>query len=106
MARVVPHVRTAEILLLGVVIFLWGYWMLPDLRGAPPAPVVPEYRVRINRADWPELMNLPGIGEARAREIVRDRREHGPFRSPEELTRVPGIGPATVDGIRNHLRLE
>ena len=71
-----------------------------------PVPAIPDYRVELNRADWPELTNLPGIGEARAREIVLDRQQRGPFHSPEELTRVHGIGPATVEGIRNHLSLE
>ena len=106
MTKAAPHVRTAELLLVFAVVFLWGYRMLPEWTGAPPAPVIPEYQVELNHADWPVLTNLPGIGEARAREIVRNRREHGPFHSPEELTRVHGIGPATVDGIRNHLKLE
>ncbi len=106
MTKAAPHVRMAEILLVSAVLLLWGYRMLPELLPVPPAPVIPPYRVELNRVDWTELVNLPGIGEARAREIVRDRAEHGPFSSPEELTRVHGIGPVTVDGIRNHLSLE
>ena len=101
-----PHVRLAEILLVGAVILLWGYRVLPEFVSAGPVPVIPAYRVELNRADWTELMNLPGIGETRARRIVLDRAERGPFCSPEELTRVHGIGPVTVLGIRNHLSLE
>ena len=106
MTKAAPHVRLAEILLVSVVLFLWGYRMLPEFVTASPAPVVPVYRVELNSADWTELLNLPGIGPARAREIVRDRAERGPFSSPEELMRVHGIGPVTVDGIRNLLSLE
>jgi competence protein ComEA len=106
MTKPAPHLRLAEILLLLGVLFLWGYRMLPETGGTAEVPAVAEYRVALNRADWQELMNLPGIGEARARAIVRDRRERGPFKSPEALTRVHGIGPATVEGIRGYLDLE
>ncbi len=98
-----PQVRLAEILLATAVLFLWGYRMLPELKRPALPPTAFQYQLELNRADWPELMNLPGIGESRAREIVRDRRQQGPFSSPEELTRVHGIGPATVKGIRDYL---
>ena len=106
MRKTGPHVRQAEILLAAAVLFLWGYRMLPEFMPPSPSPTSLEYRIELNRADWRELMNLPGIGESRAREIVRDRRQQGPFSSPEELTRVHGIGPATVEGIRQYLSLE
>jgi competence ComEA-like helix-hairpin-helix protein len=51
--------------------------------------------VDVNRADEAALVTLPGIGPALARRIVEARRER-PFRSLEDLTRVRGIGPATV----------
>ena len=80
--------------------------MLPGLLPPSPLPDLPEYRVELNQADWRELMNLPGIGPSRAAEIVRDREVRGSFSTFEELTRVHGIGPATVEGIRDHLSLE
>ena len=101
-----PHVRLAEILLAVAVLFLWGYRMLPELGDPSPPPALPEYRVELNRAGWQELTNLPGIGESRARGIVRNRGAEGPFSVPEELMRVHGIGPVTVEGIRGHLNLE
>lgn len=54
------------------------------------------HRVDLNRAPWYELANLPGIGESKARRIVRDRRAHGPYRTLKDLERVAGIGPATI----------
>jgi competence protein ComEA len=52
-------------------------------------------RVDLNRATAAELETLPGIGPARAAEIVRHRDEHGPFREPGDLRAVPGIGEKT-----------
>ena len=63
------------------------------LRGIGRAPV------DINRADSLELRQLPGIGPALARRIIAER-ERGTFRSVEELTRVSGIGPATLARLR------
>lgn len=58
------------------------------------------YRVDINRATWVEWMHLEGIGETLARRIVADREENGPFDSIDELQRVNGIGPKTVEKLR------
>jgi competence protein ComEA len=51
-----------------------------------------------NRADAPTLETLPGIGPSRAEAILRER-ERAPFATPEDLERVPGIGPRTVAGL-------
>lgn len=66
----------------------------------PPAPP-PGGRPSLNLASAATLDSLPGIGPSRAASIVRYRAEHGPFRSVEELGRVPGIGPAAVARIRD-----
>ena len=52
-----------------------------------------------NQADEEELTRLPGVGPALAARIVAAR----PFASPEEMTRVPGIGPKFLDKILPHL---
>lgn len=49
-------------------------------------------RVNINRASVEELDTLPGVGASIAGRIVADRKENGPFPSPEDLKRVSGIG--------------
>ena len=61
-------------------------------------------RININAATEEELQLLPGIGPARARAIIEDRRENGVFRSIDELDRVDGIGPVTVEGLRRFAR--
>jgi competence protein ComEA len=58
-----------------------------------------------NRADEAELRALPGIGPALARRIVDSRRERGPFASVDDLRRVKGIGPRTLDRLRGRLEV-
>ena len=59
--------------------------------------------VNINTADQAELEKLPGIGPAKAAAILRYRAENGPFRSIEELMKVPGIKEGTFDKIKDHV---
>jgi competence protein ComEA len=66
--------------------------------GGPP--------LNVNTATPQDLERLPFIGEYLADRIVTFRGRHGPFLSVDSLLRVPGIGPATLDKIRNRLRVE
>ena len=56
--------------------------------------------IDLNTASATLLETLPGIGEVRAAATVSYRTEQGPFQSVEEITSVPGIGPATYESIR------
>lgn len=47
--------------------------------------------VNINTAGPDELMELPGIGEAKAEDIVAYREKYGNFQNKEDLMKVPGI---------------
>lgn len=68
-------------------------------------PLAEGERIDPNRAPEVELARLPGVGPALARRIVEDRERQGPFRAPEELARVSGIGDATVARLRDLLDL-
>jgi competence protein ComEA len=46
---------------------------------------------------------LPGIGPELAQRIVADRQARGPFRRVEDLRRVRGIGPKTLERMRVYL---
>lgn len=73
---------------------------LIPLPWTPPAALsAPAGAVDVNTAGLEELMSLPGIGEVRAQAILDYRAEHGPFRYPEELIRVKGIGEGILSGI-------
>ena len=61
--------------------------------------------VDINTADAKTLAReLDGIGMAKAEAIVEHRKLNGPFKSPEDLARVKGIGEKTVEQNRANLR--
>ena len=62
-----------------------------------------QFRVHLNEAPWEELALLPGVGETTARNIIRFRTRHGPFMTLDELERVPGIGPKTLERLRPYL---
>jgi len=61
--------------------------------------------VDINAADAVALEALPGVGPSIAQAIVEWREANGPFASVDELEDVPGIGPATLDEIRQSARV-
>ncbi len=66
-------------------------------------PLSVGFQVDVNRATWPELAQLPGIGETLARRIVDLREREGPFVAHEDLRRVRGIGAKTLENIRPYL---
>lgn len=53
--------------------------------------------IDVNSATESDLLALRGIGPARARSIILERQENGPFTSVEDLRRVHGIGPVMVE---------
>jgi competence protein ComEA len=67
------------------------------------SPLQARFQVDINRADWPEMIQLPGIGETLARRVIVERTENGPFLDLDELTRVNGIGLRTLERVRPYL---
>jgi len=58
--------------------------------------------VNLNTADAGVLGLLPGIGPAKAAQIVAYRKRH-PFRTVDELVRIKGIGRKMVRAWRPHL---
>jgi competence ComEA-like helix-hairpin-helix protein len=58
--------------------------------------------VNLNTASPEELSLIPGVGPARVRNILAYRHQH-PFRSVDELARIKGIGRKTVRHWRQHL---
>jgi competence ComEA-like helix-hairpin-helix protein len=54
-----------------------------------------EPRINVNSASIEALESLPGVGKVLAVRIIQDR----PFKTIEELDRVKGIGPKTIEKI-------
>ena len=59
--------------------------------------------ININTANAERLALLSGIGPAKAAAIVSYRDQHGPFQAIDDLTKVSGIGEATVEKNRHLL---
>jgi len=74
------------------------------LIAAPPARAskAVDGVVNLNTAEVGVLGLLPGIGPAKAAQIVVYRRRH-PFRTVDELVRIKGIGRKMVRRLRAHL---
>ncbi len=53
--------------------------------------------IDINTASEAELLEFPMIGRKRAHALAR----HRPFRSWEEVARVPGIGVGLIDDLKS-----
>lgn len=53
--------------------------------------------ININSADAVALASLDGIGSSKAEAIIAYRKANGPFKSPEGLSKVKGIGARTVE---------
>lgn len=62
--------------------------------------------INVNAADVELLAELPGIGPSRAEALIEEREANGNFESAEDLERVSGIGPATIDRMRDQLAFE
>lgn len=60
-------------------------------------------KVNLNTASKEDLEALPGIGPSVAQKIIEDRTQNGPFSSIEELDRVKGIGPKTIEALRGFI---
>lgn len=96
--------RTCSIAL--AVGFAANVWAAPE--AAKPAPTKPAVEkpigvININTADAAALAELNGIGDAKAAAIVDYRKQHGPFKSVEQLADVKGIGDKFIEKNRNRL---
>jgi competence protein ComEA len=57
------------------------------------------HRVDLNSAGAEELALLPNIGPKLARAIIEDRETNGDYETLEDLDRVRGIGPRTIEDL-------
>ncbi|MCX5991094.1 MAG: ComEA family DNA-binding protein [Chloroflexi bacterium] len=64
---------------------------------------VADGKVNINTASAAELETLSGIGPVRAQAIIDYRNGNGLFRTIDDLINVPGIGPKTLEAIRDQI---
>ena len=109
-----PLLRAADqsvvaVLVCASLVGMAAYWVVQGgLRGElieidRAEPLIAQFQLDINTAEWPELAQLPRVGEVLARRIVDSRRADGAFVDHDDLTRVSGIGPLTLERMRPYL---
>ena len=62
--------------------------------------------INLNTATAEQLMTLPGIGEARAADILAYRAKIGQFTDIEELMNVSGIGEARFERVKDKITVK
>ena len=65
-----------------------------------PAPTPGSNKLDVNTATQEQLEKLPGIGETLAKRIIEAR----PFKSPDDLRHVKGIGDTRYEKIRPYFQ--
>ena len=63
-------------------------------------------KININTASADELVQMKGIGQKKAENIIAFRETNGPFLLPEDLVKVPGIGPKTFEANKDRITVE
>jgi len=63
----------------------------------------PSKPIDLNTATVEQLQQLPGVGPATARAIIRFREKSGPFQRPEDLLAIHGISHARFEKIKPYV---
>lgn len=89
-------------IVIGAFLALAGFRLLtrPEIDRPIPEQHPHALLIDINTAGEAELSALPRIGPALAKRITEDRSVSGPYPTLDDLDRVPGIGPRTIEAIR------
>ena len=85
-----------------------GHYYVPAMGETPPVKsldgaTIAGDLIDLNAATAKDLETLPGIGEVKAEAIVHHRETVGRFATVEEVLGVVGIGPATLNGIKDRV---
>ncbi|MCF7957640.1 MAG: helix-hairpin-helix domain-containing protein [Phycisphaerae bacterium] len=79
--------------------------------GSNSQPLPLADKINPNRAPWSSLTRLPGIGPQRAQDIIEYRKQYDqkrhdssqPFSNAQDLQKIKGIGPKTVEKLKDYL---
>ncbi len=84
---------------LAIVVVLVFAWFTAAWAEDPP-------KININTASANELALLKGVGAKKAAAIIEYRETNGPFKLPEDLLKVSGIGPKTFETNKDRIAVE
>ena len=95
------------------VLFSMGFVASSLLTSGQSYEIGLDQKINPNDAPIASLVRLPGIGIGKARAILAYREEFGEqngnkpaFQNPNDLQKVKGIGPKTVENISEWLKFE
>ena len=88
-----------QIIAIFITIAIAIMWVLPLWAGNTD-------KVNLNTASVEELMQLKRIGPKLAARIVEYRESNGPFKQPEDIMKVKGIGPKTWELNKDRIAIE
>ena len=64
-----------------------------------------ENKISLNNATLEELQTLPGIGESKAKAIIKYREENNGFKEIEEIKNISGIGDSTFEKFKDFITI-
>jgi competence protein ComEA len=91
--------RRPQQIVAGLLVFVFLLAALPAL-GAET-----HKQVNVNSADASQLAMLPRVGPSVAQRIVDYRKQNGPFKKPEDLMLVQGIGEKTFQLLKPYVAI-
>ena len=65
-----------------------------------------QQRIDLNSATVEQLISLPGVGQSKAKAIIKYREEVGPFLEVAQLTQVKGIGEKMLSKIESFVMVK
>jgi competence ComEA-like helix-hairpin-helix protein len=74
--------------------------------GASGEKIVLDDKINPNTDSAVSMARLPSFGQTRANAVIEYRENGNTFDSAEDIDKVKGIGPKTLDGIRPYLRFD
>ena len=98
-----PRPAAARLLACAFGLLAVAAWLQSWHRPAPPPPEPVLTWERLRRAPAETWQRLPGIGDVRARRVVRWLKHHPEAALPDDLESVPGIGPKTKARLQREL---